>query len=57
MKDLTHNQKVKTFQAFAWIGSIFITLFFYEIFSSYIASKLNVFEFFENTGLFERIWI
>ena len=34
-----------------WIGSIFITLFFYDKLSNYISSKLNAFEFFENTGL------
>ena len=34
-----------------WIGSIFITRLFYEKLSNYISSKLNTFEFFENTGL------
>ena len=34
-----------------WIGSIFITLFFYDKLSNYISRKLNAFEFFENTGL------
>ena len=40
-----------------WIGSIFITLFFYEKLSDYISSKLNLYEFFENTGLSEIIGI
>ena len=38
-----------------WIGSIFITLFFYEKLSDYTSSKLNLYEFFENTGLSEII--
>ena len=40
-----------------WIGSIFITLFFYEKLSNYFSTKLNEFEFFENTGLSEIISI
>ena len=34
-----------------WIGSIFITIFFYEKLSNFISSKLNTFELLENTGL------
>ena len=34
-----------------WIGSIFITLIFYEKLSNYLSSKLNEFTFFENLGL------
>ena len=40
-----------------WVGSIFITLIFYEKLSNYLSSKLNVFEFFEKTGLSEIIGI
>ena len=40
-----------------WIGSIFITLFFYEKLSNYFSTKLNEFEIFENTGLSEIISI
>ena len=40
-----------------WIGSIFITLFFYEKLSNYFSTKLNEFEFFENIGLSEIISI
>ena len=40
-----------------WIGSIFITLIFYETLSNYIANLLNEFEFFENTGFSEIIGI
>jgi stearoyl-CoA desaturase (delta-9 desaturase) len=31
MKDLTHNQKVKILQAFAWIGSIFTLTFYWNL--------------------------
>ena len=40
-----------------WVGSIFITLFFYEKLSNYISGRLNLYEFFENTGLSEIIGI
>ena len=40
-----------------WIGSIFITLIFYETLSNYFARKLSGFEFFENSGLSEIIGI
>ena len=40
-----------------WVGSIFITLFFYEKLSNYLSSQLNKFQFFENTGLSEIIGI
>ena len=40
-----------------WVGSIVITIIFYEILSNYVASKLNEFEFFENTGFSEIIGI
>ena len=40
-----------------WIGSIFITLIFYETLSNYLSSKLNEFTFFENLGLSEIISI
>ena len=40
-----------------WVGSIIITLIFYEALSNYFASKLNEFEFFENTGFSEIIGI
>ena len=40
-----------------WVGSIFITLFFYEKLSNYISDRLNLYEFFENTGLSEIIGI
>ena len=34
-----------------WIGSILITLFFYEELSNYLTNKINQFTFFENIGL------
>ena len=40
-----------------WIGSIFITLFFYEKLSNYFSNKLSEFNFFESTGLSEIIAI
>ena len=40
-----------------WIGSIFITLFFYENLANFISKQLNEFEFFENTGISEIIGV
>ena len=40
-----------------WVGSIIITLIFYKTLSNYFATKLNEFEFFENTGFSEIIGI
>ena len=34
-----------------WIGSIIITLIFYQNLSDYISDKLKQFDFFENLGL------
>ena len=41
----------------AWIGSIVITLIFYQKLSNYISEKLNQFEFLESYGLSEIIAI
>ena len=40
-----------------WIGSIIITLIFYENLTYYLANKLNGFEFLESTGLSDIIGI
>ena len=40
-----------------WLGSIFITLFFYEKLSNYFSNKLSEFNFFESSGLSEIIGI
>ena len=40
-----------------WIGSIFITLFFYENLANFISRQLNELEFFENTGISEIIGV
>ena len=40
-----------------WIGSIFITLIFYENFGNFISKQLNEFDFFENTGISEIIGV
>jgi len=40
-----------------WVGSILITLIFYEKFANYLSSKINQIDFLESSGLSEIIGI